>query len=139
MRVLWLFSQIISFCQGLYEMFFKSGSSAWRQIISLKNINVCIVLNDQNPLPFLQDFKKHVLLLFPNLPSKCPYKPGKYYNKNVRVDNQTGVHLTNSLTNKIFANGEYRHNIRLSTPEDPQGLLMLIYHEVYERMNDETW
>lgn len=73
--------------------------------------------------------------LFPNLPSKFPYKPGKYMNKNVRVENQTGLRLTNSLTTKIFANGEYIHtyihNIRLSTPENPQELLMLIYHGVF--------
>lgn len=132
--------EILSYCQVLYEMYFKSGQSAWRQIISLKDVDACAVLNDNtNSILFMKEFKKLVQKLFPNLPTKCPYKPGKYYNRNTKVDNQSGVYLTNSLTNKIFPNGEYRHNIRLYTRADPQGLLMLIYHEVYERMNDETW
>lgn len=119
-------------------MHLKSGQS-WRQIISLKDIDVCMVLNEKNPLPFLQNLKKIVLDLFPNLPSKCPFKIGKYYNTNAKVDNQTGLSQFAFVSDKLLPNGIYRHNIRLYTREDPQGLLMLIYNEVYERMNEETF
>lgn len=123
---------------GMFRVLLKAGGN-WRSLISLSGIDVCLLLSGVNGIPYLKGLKNLVFEQFPNLPQKCPLKPGKYYTYNSTVHNYTGNELNKLLTNTPLPNGVYRLFGRAYTDIDKIGASIWCHIEIYERLNDEVF
>lgn len=96
-------------------------------------------MNKTDSIPFVDAAKSYYLLQFPNLPTKCPIKPGKYYSENVTVfdENKQSFGASNilqKLTIGELPNGVYRHVVKLSTIKDPVGFVLYWHVEIHNAM-----
>lgn len=83
--------------------------------------------------------KKYYVDKFPNLPHRCPIKPGKYYAENITIfdDNNQDAgsyNITQEFTQGSLANGVYRHVVKLHTEDDPVGFMLYWHLEYYDRL-----
>jgi hypothetical protein len=79
---------------------------------------------------------------FPDMPSKCPIKPGKYYYYNHTQTHDGMVQETGSFNPKdlfVLPNGLYRTSIGLYTKEDPNVFSYEFIIEVKKRLGDDRF
>lgn len=125
-------------------MFYKSGHSAWRQIVKLANNDFCWLMKQTDNLPFLNFGKEYYFKQFPNLPQRCPIAVGKYYIENVTIfddKDSFGSHygMIKTLTSGELPNGVYRHLIKINNKNDPVGLVLYWHTHIYDKMGENSF
>lgn len=125
-----------------YRAYIK-GTSTWRPIIQLNNLDVCGILSGSDVFPVARDFKKIVYEKLPTLPPNCPMLPMKHIFNNITV-----VEPTMSIGKRIFAilgntpffpNGVYRNFARFYNEEDPIGFVYYVHIEINIRLNEDRF
>lgn len=112
----------------------------WRQLIQQSSIEFCHFMTATDQNPFFRGFLNEFYRDFPEIPKKCPIKPGCYYAHNVSFDDR--IQKESNMSNKFAAttvelpNGVYRMRITMSTNDDPQAVFLQWSYEIKKRMND---
>lgn len=55
-------------------MFHRTLTGNFRQIIDVKKIDVCTILDKVGQVPMFTDFVKHYNKVYPGLVHRCPYE-----------------------------------------------------------------
>ena len=112
---------------ALYSLRFLSKASItwsykpfnqWLQLLNSPPIDWCEFKKSNNRLPFISDFYGFIKKEFPELPTDCPIRPGRYYVYNKTINHGEGI-MDNTSHDLPLASGAYRFNITFSTKEDP--------------------
>jgi hypothetical protein len=112
----------------------------WRQLIKLPTFEFCSASKIASTLiPFVATQLEFVRNNFKTLPIDCPLLPGKYSGNNTYTD-MHGFHATTTISPRgigismptpktetwlSLPNGIYRHDLLLSTKNDPDAFHMI--------------
>lgn len=127
-------------------MLHKNGLS-WRNIIALKDINICDTMSNPNSL-FFRPFRE-LLEFFKGTPRNCPIPAGKSDSnftfsfgtfKNLSEEMYDHIKkIASFVTPTLFPNGLYKFVMRFFNDEDPIGVLGYATVEFRIAMNDEDF
>lgn len=116
------------------------NGQSWRQIIKIDDINVCEMMRLANHnIDFVRkvfEFYRHAL---PNLPSGCPMLKKTYSAKNVTIFENPEDSANRMLSTVNLPNGIYRHTMRLSNKEDPEGFAAFWHVQIYDKMGEDRF
>lgn len=132
-----------------------NGDPRWRLLIKIDGIDACAVLKGAKSMPLVNAFYNMYKQIFPNLPQRCPIKPGNYSAKNVEMKlgdnddmnktamenqgNSFGVfkEMLSKMTPQIIPNGFYKNVLQFSSES---GILTLSYVVQFDyRMSEDNF
>lgn len=111
----------------------------WRQIFKSPQIDVCAFERSVNKLPFYKAFLDDYRRLYPEMPSKCPIKPGRYYVYNHTEDYENGQSIPLAELIMRLPNGQYRAILLLTSRNDPLIIRLDWQREIYKRLGEDRF
>lgn len=114
---------------------FRRISGNFRQIISLTNIEICVILNNIYKFPQLVDeLIAANSSMFPGMIHKCPYKSIKVFNASMtRIDDENLA--PNAPNRQLFPNGVYKNTLAFFDDLDECIGEITYFFEIYIYMN----
>jgi hypothetical protein len=103
----------------------------WRQILHTTIFELCSA--EQHELvPGSKTAFNFYKLIMPNLPSSCPFKPGKYAQENFTFSFTGQIRFPQNplLTTVDLPNGLYKNDILVHNKDDPKILRIIFLQEV---------
>lgn len=116
------------------------NGQSWRQIIKIDDIDICGMMRiASHNIEFVRkvfEFYRHA---FPNLPSKCPMLKKKYSAKNVTFFENVQESPNRMLSSVSLPNGIYRHTLKLTNKNDPEGFAAFWHVQIYDKMGEDRF
>lgn len=119
------------------------NGQSWRQFLKFENIDACAILKAGHSIDYIESIYQTYLLLFPNLPKKCPFEKGIYSVKNVTLINPTDSDRIETGPDRFLVssarlpNGIYRHTMRFYNQRDREGFMVYWHIENYDSMGED--
>lgn len=107
--------------------------------MKLDRINICELLGGWlNAIPLVEAAKNYYFDLFPFIPRKCPFKPGKYYGHNISIADQNITDVFKFISPSLLPNGIYRHIFHFYDNNDSGGVSIRFDIDIYDPANAEN-
>lgn len=109
--------------KATFSWFYKTVSN-WRLLFKCPEIEVCSYVNAGNMLPFFGAIYDEYRRRVPNMPYRCPVKPGRYFHTRITNEgpeprNVTASNPKYAINHPPLPNGRYKVTGRVFTKEDP--------------------